>query len=62
MGYVSRHGNWGTEDVIIFDDAQLTTRQYEILDILTDSEKLPYVQAIIDGLDLSEWEEGYDYA
>jgi hypothetical protein len=60
MGYVSKHGNWGAEDVLIFDDAELSTAQWEILDILPDSEKLNYVQAIIDGLDLSEWEEGWD--
>jgi hypothetical protein len=60
MGYVSKYGNWGAEDVLIFDDAELSTAQWEILDILPDSEKLNYVQAIIDGLDLSEWEEGWD--
>ncbi len=60
MGYVSKYGNWGAEDVVIFDDAKLSTAQWEILDMLPDSEKLNYVQAIIDGLDLSEWEEGWD--
>ena len=60
MGYVSKHGNWGTEDVVIFDDAELSTAQWEILDILPDSEKMAYVNAIIDRQDLSEWEEGWD--
>lgn len=57
MGYVSRYGNWGTEDVLIFDDGELTTKQWELLDILPDSEKIKYVQALLDGEDVSEWED-----
>ncbi len=57
MGYVSKHGNWGTEEVLVFNDAELTEAQWENLDILPDSEKMAYVDAIIDGQDLSEWED-----
>lgn len=60
MGYVSKYGNWGAEDVLVFEDTELNGKQWDILDMLPDSEKWNYVQAIIDGLDLSEWEEGYD--
>lgn len=56
MGYVSRYGNWGTEDVLIFDDGELTDKQWELLDILPDSDKIKYVQALLDGEDVSEWE------
>lgn len=57
MGYVSRHGNWGTEDVLVFDDGELTDKQWELLDILPDSDKMKYVQALLDGEDVSEWED-----
>jgi hypothetical protein len=57
MGYVSEHGNWGTEEVLVFDDGELTTKQWEFLDILPDSDKIKYVQALLDGEDVSEWED-----
>jgi hypothetical protein len=57
MGYVSEHGNWGTEEVLVFDDGELTTKQWELLDILPDSDKIKYVQALLDGEDVSEWED-----
>ena len=57
MGYVSEYGNWGTEKFIVFDNDLLTPKQIEILGILNDYDKMSYVQAIIDGKDLTEWEE-----
>lgn len=59
MAYVSEYGNWGQEKVLVFDPALLTEEQYEILSILTDYDKMSYVKAIINGDDLTEWEEDY---
>ena len=58
MAYVSEYGNWGQEKVLVFDDALLTEEQFEILDEVSDYSKMPYVKAIINGDDLSYWEEG----
>ena len=56
MGYVSEYGNWGLEKVLIFDNNALTPEQVEKLDEQTDSEKMSYVQAILNGEDLTYWE------
>lgn len=57
MAYVSEYGNWGQEQVLVFDENILTEEQWENLDILPDRDKMSYVKAIINGEDLSEWEE-----
>jgi hypothetical protein len=56
MAYVSNYGNWGQEDVIVFEDDDLTEEQWEMLDELPDYEKMPYVEAVLAGDDLSKWE------
>ncbi len=56
MAYVSNYGNWGQEEVIVFDDDDLTESQWEMLDELPDYEKMPYVEAVLAGDDLSKWE------
>jgi len=56
MAYVSEYGNYGGESVLEFDSSELTAEQWETLSNLTDSDKLPYVEAILDGNDVSEWE------
>jgi hypothetical protein len=58
MAYVSEYGNWGQEEVLVFDDSLLTEEQFEILDEVSDYSKMSYVKAIINGDDLSYWEEG----
>jgi len=58
MAYVSEYGNWGQEQVLVFDAALLTEEQFEILDEVSDYSKMSYVKAIINGDDLSYWEEG----
>jgi hypothetical protein len=58
MAYVSEYGNWGQEKVLVFDDSLLTEEQFEILDEVSDYSKMSYVKAIINGDDLSYWEEG----
>lgn len=56
MGYVSEYGNWGLEQVLFFDNNALTPEQVEKLDEQTDSQKMSYVKAILNGEDLSYWE------
>ncbi len=60
MAYVSEYGNWGQEDVLVFDPTLLTEKQWEILDTQVDRDKMSYVKAIINGENLDYWEEGYD--
>lgn len=59
MAYVSEYGNWGQEQVLVFDQNLLTKEQWDILDEQVDYEKMSYVKAIINGENLSYWEEGH---
>jgi hypothetical protein len=55
--YVSEDGNYGTGYLITFPYDALNEDQWGVLDILPDSQKMEYAQAILDGqADLSEWE------
>jgi len=58
MAYVSEYGNWGQEEILVFDDSLLTEEQFEILDEVSDYSKMSYVKAIINNEDLSYWEAG----
>jgi hypothetical protein len=58
MAYVSEYGNWGQEEVLVFDSSLLTEEQFEVLDQVSDYSKMSYVKAIINGDSLSYWEEG----
>ena len=56
--YVSEDGNYGTGYLLTFPYDSLDEDQWAILDILPDSDKMSYAQAILDGqADLSEWED-----
>jgi hypothetical protein len=57
MAYVSEYGNYGSEECLVFDTTDLTVEQWERLSELSDWAKLPYVQAILNDEDLSEWSE-----
>ena len=48
MAYVSEYGNYGAEEVLVFDPTELTVAQWDTLAEITDSEKLDYVKAIIE--------------
>lgn len=63
IGWVSEEGSYGWGKVVLFDPDLLTRRQWDTLDELGDSDKLPYVEAIVNGDDLSRWElDDDDYA
>lgn len=55
-GWVAEDGSFGNGNIILFDASRLTDKQWEILADLNDSEKFDYVEAILDGKNLSEWE------
>jgi hypothetical protein len=55
--YVTADGNWGSDAMVIVDINALTDEQNEVLADLRDSDKMSYVTAVVNGDDLSEWEE-----
>lgn len=55
--YVTADGNYGADRVIMFKRDQLTEEQWWNLSDLSDYDRLPYVMAILNGEDLSEWED-----
>lgn len=63
--YIIHYGAWVTDDgswsqdtvVLTFHPDQLTAEQWQRLDELPDSQKLLYVEAVLNNADLSEWEE-----
>lgn len=57
MAYVSEYGNYGSERILTFNDDDLTTEQWETLDILPDQDKMSYVDAILNNEPLDRWEE-----
>jgi hypothetical protein len=54
--WIADCGSYGTGDVIVFDDDALTDEQYERLQELRDNDKFDYVNAILSGEPLEEWE------
>lgn len=56
--WVAEDGSYGgVQDIILFDSDALTDEQWETLDDLSDNDKFDYVQAIMSGEPLDEWEE-----
>jgi AAA+ superfamily predicted ATPase len=59
--YVSSEGTFGIGNVILFDDDDITDKQWRVIDTLPDSMKFGYVEAILKGQeDLSHWEVDYE--
>jgi hypothetical protein len=57
VSYVSEDGNYGTGGLITFDYDELTEAQWALLDDLTDSDKLRFVAAVLEGKPTDEWED-----
>ena len=50
MAWVSSDGSYGgDDDILTFDGSKLTDMQWERLTDISDSDKLYYVKAILDG-------------
>ncbi|CAB4242314.1 hypothetical protein UFOVP108_126, partial [uncultured Caudovirales phage] len=61
IGWISEDGSYSQgNELITFDGDLLTDKQWEILSCLPDSERIIYAIAVIDGQDVSEWEDEYD--
>jgi hypothetical protein len=57
IGYVSYDGNYGEQaDLLVFDTDSLTPQQWETLGELDDNSRYEYVEAVLAGKSLSEWE------
>jgi hypothetical protein len=57
MSYVSEDGNYGSDELVAFPYDLLTDEQWNILSECSDSDRINYVKAIINGDDLSEWQD-----
>jgi hypothetical protein len=57
VGWVETDGQYGTSDVITFDSDDLTQKQWDTLVDLPEGERISYVEAIMKGENLDEWEE-----
>jgi hypothetical protein len=55
-GYVTEDGNYGGDIVLVFEHDALTQEQWDRLGECSDYDRIKYVQAILNGDDLSEWE------
>ena len=61
IGWISEDGSYSQgNELITFDGDLLTDKQWEILSCLPDSERIIYAIAVIDGQDVSEWEDEYN--
>jgi len=59
-GWVSADGSYGCGSVTVFDPDMLSEFQWQVLDNLADSDKQPYIKAVIEKQDLSQWESDYE--
>ena len=55
--YVSTDGNYGGGDVIITSFSEFTEEQMDIIDSLGDYDRFWYIHGILNGEDVSEFEE-----
>ena len=56
MAYVSEYGNYGAERALFLEITDLTVAQWDTLQELTDYDKLPYVNAILNKESTEKWE------
>jgi hypothetical protein len=47
MAYVSTDGSFGSDEAIIFDNDELTDKEWETLDWMSDNERYDYVVGIL---------------
>jgi hypothetical protein len=60
VAYVSSTGEYSSKtEIIVFDGNELTQEQWAIVAELPDSEKVIYVQLVLDGEDTEEYEEEF---
>lgn len=47
--WVSSDGSYGEDDLMVFHPDSLTKEQWELMTTMRDNDRLPYVQAILEG-------------
>ena len=58
FGYVTADGNYGSDEILLFDYGSITEKQWENLGELSDDERIKYVRAILSGKKyLNRWED-----
>jgi hypothetical protein len=57
VSYVTADGTYGTGDIILMREDALTDEQYERMTDMRDNDRFDYVNAIMSGEPLDEWEE-----
>jgi len=57
VSYVSEDGNFGTGKLLTFNSDELTEAQWELVEILSDRDKIQYVFAALNGHSTTEWED-----
>jgi hypothetical protein len=55
--YFSEDGNYGGGKIIIADHDAFTEEQMELLGSLGDNSRYDYANAVLNGQDVSEWED-----
>ena len=57
VAFVTFNGEYGKDsDLLVFNDNDLSGKQWDTLGELEDNSRWDYVQAIMNGKDLTEWE------
>jgi hypothetical protein len=55
--WVAEDGSYGQGHIVLYDYTDLTPEQQKTMEILPDYDKSEYVMAVLDGDDLTEWED-----
>ena len=56
--YISEDGNYGGGSIIILDHNAFTDEQIDVLSTLSDNDRYDYALALVEGRDVSEYEDG----
>ena len=59
MSYVTADGNYGSDDVLVFPYNALTEEQWNLVEALSDYDKLPYVYAVVNGKSTDIWDQDW---
>lgn len=60
MSYVSADGNYGSDEILVFPYHALTESQWDLVMELSDSNRLPFIYAVVNGQDTSAWDQDWD--
>ena len=56
MSYVSADGNYGGDEILVFPSDLLTEKHWEVVRTLHPSDRLAFIQTVINGDDATDWE------